>query len=69
MNIAEMALLRNNSNEQVSPISEGFVEIRIIYTLQGNNLTTRRTHGLSDLTHDYLLLSLSEVKIAPLHSR
>jgi hypothetical protein len=40
MNIGEMALLWNDSNEQVSPISEGYMEIRIIYTLQGKNLTT-----------------------------
>jgi hypothetical protein len=31
MNIGEMALLWNDNNEQVSPISEGFVETRIIY--------------------------------------
>jgi hypothetical protein len=29
MNIGEMALLRNDCNKQVSPISEDFVEIRI----------------------------------------
>jgi hypothetical protein len=29
MNISEMALLRNDSNKQVSPISKGFTDIRI----------------------------------------
>jgi hypothetical protein len=29
MNISEMALLRNDRNKQVSPISKGFTEIRI----------------------------------------
>jgi hypothetical protein len=29
MNIGEMTLLRNDCNKQVSPISEGFAEIRI----------------------------------------
>jgi hypothetical protein len=46
MNIGEMALLWNDNNEQVLPISEGFVETRIIYTMQENNLTTGRTHDL-----------------------
>jgi hypothetical protein len=67
MNIGEMVLLRNDSNEQVSPIYEDSTEIQNIYTLQGNNLTTQRTHGLSDLTYGYLLLSRSEVEIAPVH--
>jgi hypothetical protein len=68
MNISEMTLLWNDSNEQVSPISEGFAEIRINLHLARENLTTRHTHGLSDLTYSYLLLSPSEIKIAPLHS-
>jgi hypothetical protein len=38
-----MALLRNDNNEQASPISEGVVEIQINITLQGNNLSTRHT--------------------------
>jgi hypothetical protein len=68
MNIGEMTLLWNDSNKQVSPISEGFMKIQIIYTLQENNLTTQRMHGLSDLMYGYLLLSPSEVEIAPLYS-
>jgi hypothetical protein len=43
MNIGKMALLRNDNNKQVSPITEGFTEIRIIYTLQGKNLHDVRT--------------------------
>jgi hypothetical protein len=31
-------------------------------------MTTQRTHGLLDLTYGYILLSPSEVEIAPLHS-
>jgi hypothetical protein len=68
MNIGKFALIRNDSGEQVSPISEGFMEIWIIYTLQENNLTTQRMHGLSNFTYGYLSLSLFEVKIATLHS-
>jgi hypothetical protein len=40
MNIGEIALLWNDSNQQVSPIFVGFAETRIIYTLQEKNLTT-----------------------------
>jgi hypothetical protein len=68
MNIGKFGLLQNDSNEQVLPISEGFVEIQIIYTLQGNNLITRCTHGFSDLMYGYHSLSPSKVKIATLHS-
>jgi hypothetical protein len=35
MNIGEMALLWNDSNEQVSPIFEGFAEIQINLHLAG----------------------------------
>jgi hypothetical protein len=38
-----MTLLRNDSNEQASPISEGVVKIRINITFQDNNLTTWHT--------------------------
>jgi hypothetical protein len=41
MNIGEMALLRNDSNKQVSPISEGFAETQVnSHPCKGNNLTT-----------------------------
>jgi hypothetical protein len=69
MNISEMALLRNDSNEQVSHISDGVMEIRInIHLIRKNNLTTRRMHGLYDFMYDYLSLSPSEIEITPLHT-
>jgi hypothetical protein len=46
MNISEIALLQNDSNEQVSPISEGFAETQVNLHLARENLTTRREHGL-----------------------
>jgi hypothetical protein len=67
MNIGEMTLLWNDNNKQVSLISESVVEIRINLHLARKNLTTRHMHGLGDLTYDYLSLSPSKVKIAPLH--
>jgi hypothetical protein len=51
-----------------SLISDSVTEIRINIHLVRENLTTRHTHGLSDLTYGYLSLSPSEVKIGPLHS-
>jgi hypothetical protein len=52
---------------QSSLIFEGVMEIWINMHLARGNLTTRRTHYPQDLTFDYLSLSPSEVKIAPLH--
>jgi hypothetical protein len=51
-----------------SLIIESVTEIQIVYNLARENLTTRCTHYLQDLTYGYLLLSPSEVEIAPLHS-
>jgi hypothetical protein len=44
MNIGEMALLRNDSNKQVSHISEGFAVTRVnSHPCMGNNLITWHT--------------------------
>jgi hypothetical protein len=44
MNIGGMALLRNDSNKQVSPISEGSAETHVnSHPCKGNNLTTWHT--------------------------
>jgi hypothetical protein len=40
MNIMEFALLRNDCNEQLSPISDGVVEIQIYIYIVRENLTT-----------------------------
>jgi hypothetical protein len=46
MNIDELAVLQNDGNEQVSPISKGSTEIRIIYNLVGEkpDNTTHVSH-------------------------
>jgi hypothetical protein len=44
MNIGDMALLGNDSNKQVSPIPEGFVETQVnSHPCKGNSLTTWHT--------------------------
>jgi hypothetical protein len=48
MNIGEMTLLQNDSNEQVSPISEGFMETRVNLHLaieEPDNTTYARSLG------------------------
>jgi hypothetical protein len=65
--IDEVQLLCSDTGINPSPISEGIVEKWISIHLARENLTTRRTHGLSDLTYGYLLLSPSEVEIGSLH--
>jgi hypothetical protein len=66
--INEVQLLHFDTGIKPSPISEGVMEIWISIHLVRENLTTRRTHGVWDLTYGYILLSFSEVKITPLHS-
>jgi hypothetical protein len=47
MNIGEMTLLRNDSNKQVSPISEGVMEIQInIYLAREKPDNTTYTRSL-----------------------
>jgi hypothetical protein len=63
----EVQLLHSDTGVKPSPISEGVMEIRISIHLARKNMTTRRTHGLSDFTYSYLSLSPYEVEIGALH--
>jgi hypothetical protein len=65
--INEVQLLRSDTVIKASLIIESVTEIQIVYNLARENLTTRRTHYLSDLTYNYLSLSPSKVEITPLH--
>jgi hypothetical protein len=50
MNIGEMTLLQNDCNKKVSPISEGFTEIRINLHLaweKPDNTTHMRHEGIT----------------------